>query len=129
MKRLRIIAAFALASALLLIAGVCSFQSQRSGPFLFVLGEVERENQIARLTEQGNRIVQAVEGFRAEYGRLPRDLAEAGIAVSETETPYGPFRYIFEGEALGFLLNLGDYFHHGFMMYWNHDQREWQIDT
>ena len=81
-----------------------------------------------QMQESGDAVRQSIEEFQIENGKLPVDLEDLPIAVSEAEQfNYGPWKYaLVEG---GYILSIGDYEEFGFLLFWDSRQGHWYMDT
>ena len=83
-------------------------------------------SSVPDLKAQGQKLVYAVERYRAEHGEYPPSLRAAG--VSAPRTGYGRWQY---GRDVGggFYLKVGDYGRYQFLMKWDYRNKRWYIDT
>jgi hypothetical protein len=74
------------------------------------------------LQAQGQSLIEAVERYKAQTGRYPQTLEQAG--TSAPLTWWGRWRYGSDGNS--FTLEIGDYSDYEFLMYWDGDR--WMVD-
>ena len=81
---------------------------------------------VPALQAQGQKLVDAVERYRAEHGDYPPSLEEAGTFAPWTG--YGRWEYQ-RYPDLGYYLKVGDYGRYHFVMWWDQRNKRWSIDS
>jgi hypothetical protein len=79
-------------------------------------------NDLPALKEAGNAIISQLEDFKAEHGRYPNSLQEAGIEPEKTR--YGPWKYEYISEKEYHLI-LGDYMRNHFELKRKPSDEDW----
>jgi hypothetical protein len=79
------------------------------------------------LQAQGDRLVEAIEGYRKAHGNYPTILADAGITPADTATTFGPWSYKHAEADPTFVLSVGDYGRNDFVLSW-YPSDQWNRD-
>jgi hypothetical protein len=80
--------------------------------------------RLPSLQAQGQVLVDAAERYKAQTGRYPNTVEQAGVATPVSR--YGRWQYKTDSGGKSFSLSVGDYERDGFVMYWT--DRGWSID-
>lgn len=77
----------------------------------------------------GQPVVDAVLAYQAAHGKLPANLAEAGMPAPPT-TVYGPFEYnlFYSQRGKGFEVLNGRQKRDGFVVFWSSEFGVWRIE-
>ena len=77
------------------------------------------------LKRMGDPVVTQLKAFRAQHGRFPKSLEEAGIQSPQTR--YGAFYYTTVPPDDSFMLSVGDYERDGIMVFRQSGADEWGV--
>ena len=81
---------------------------------------------VPALQAQGQKLVDAVERYRANHGDYPPSLEAAGAFAPDTG--YGRWEYGREPDG-SYYLKVGDYGLYNFVMWWDDRNKRWRIDS
>jgi hypothetical protein len=93
---------------------------------LLLVATLPRRPGMDELEAEGRELVSALERWRAEHGRYPLSLAEAGLAPPRNG--YGGWRYVERQAGASFGLACGEYERDDFVLYHSRETGAWVLD-
>ena len=92
----------------------------------FIFVGLPSDASIAKLKEQGQLIVDALEQYRSTNGRYPASLSKV---VSDYGTRYGSWKYEVAKDGMSFSLHVCEYMKHKLELWWYSTRGDWVLDT